>query len=89
MLTYNCSNCGEMVEQEVEWLDSGTQLFCPKCNGPTVVDLDAPAVRVARFHRERALEMLVAAGVVSEEKVAEAVKLSERTPARLSHTTER
>jgi len=40
MLTYPCSHCGEIVSlDQVDWIDSGTTLFCPVCDGPTIVEL--------------------------------------------------
>jgi len=40
VITYPCSHCGEIVSlDQVDWIDSGTTLFCPVCDRPTVVDL--------------------------------------------------
>ena len=40
MLTYPCAHCSELVTLDtVDWIDNGTTLFCPQCDGPTVVEL--------------------------------------------------
>ena len=48
---YACAACGGIVPlpPDVEVLDSGTGLTCPTCGGTTVVDLDTPGKRTARY----------------------------------------
>ena len=43
MLTYPCARCGELTTLDlVDWIDSGTTLFCPQCGKATVVLLCKP-----------------------------------------------
>ena len=52
--SYICAACSEIVplpdlSEAADLLDSGTTLHCPSCGGETVVDLDAPETRAARY----------------------------------------
>lgn len=49
MVSYHCKHCGNIVSQEIDWLDSGTIIFCPMCDGQTIVDLSTPAERADFF----------------------------------------
>ena len=62
-MRYTCSECAEIVElnqQEVDYLDSGTVLICPRCQGKTIVDLWNPTAR-DRFYAaaNRAASVLI------------------------------
>lgn len=50
-MKYTCSECGEFVEQDIEFVDSGTTLICPQCNGKTIVDLWSPEQRDLWYKR--------------------------------------
>jgi len=50
-LAYICASCGAPVALpgDVDTLDNGTALVCSECDRETVVDLDTPGQRAARY----------------------------------------
>jgi DNA-directed RNA polymerase subunit RPC12/RpoP len=38
-MTYICAHCGAPVEQDIQYMDHGTLIFCPSCQSGTVVGL--------------------------------------------------
>lgn len=49
-MNYVCEHCGALVtDPNIEEIDSGTVLTCPKCDGETVVDLSRPDERKAWY----------------------------------------
>jgi len=47
-LSYLCAACGRPAHAAIDSIDSGTTLTC-ECGGKTVVDLDTPERRTARY----------------------------------------
>ena len=47
-LAYLCAECGRPAYAAIDSIDSGTTLTC-ECGGKTVVDLDTPERRTARY----------------------------------------
>ena len=49
VFAYFCAACGVQAYAAIDSIDSGTTLTCEACGGKTVVDLDTPERRTARY----------------------------------------